>query len=366
MSLLEVKNFEKHYGENVIIKDISVKIEKGEVISIIGPSGTGKSTFLRGINMLDAPTGGEVYFDGERLTKRNVDKIRRKIGMVFQNFGLYSHLTVMDNLIAAPTRLLKKSKEEAGRSAAELLRTVGLTERANHYPHQLSGGQKQRVAIARCLAMEPEIILFDEPTSALDPTMVGEVTAVIRSLARSGMTMIIVTHEMQFAKEVSNRIFYMDEGGIYEEGTPDVIFGNPEREKTKEFIFKIKSLTHEIKSTSFDHIKLLTDIDEFAFRHGMDGKTAEKIRLIAEEAAINVAANILDEFTLIISFSEQLGSYTVSIVYAGTGNILETSDDDISVMMIKKAADKTEFEIKQNENGNSECNLTFTVVQSNA
>jgi polar amino acid transport system ATP-binding protein len=214
--------------------------------------------------------------------------------------------------------------------------------------------------------MEPEIILFDEPTSALDPTMVGEVTAVIRSLARSGMTMIIVTHEMQFAKEVSNRVFYMDEGGIYEEGTPDVIFGNPEREKTKEFIFKIKNLTHEIKSKSFDHIKLLSNIDEFAFRHGMDGKTAEKIRLIAEEAAINVAANALPEFTLTVSFSEQLASYSVMLTYAGDENILETSDDDISVMMIKKAADKTEFAAKHGENNSNISTLTFTVTPANA
>jgi polar amino acid transport system ATP-binding protein len=363
MSLLEVKNFEKHYGSNVIIKDISVSIEKGEVISIIGPSGTGKSTFLRGINMLDAPTGGEVYFKEELITRRNMDKIRRKIGMVFQNFGLYSHLCVMDNLTAAPVKLLKKTKAEANERAAELLRTVGLTERANHFPSQLSGGQKQRVAIARCLAMEPEIILFDEPTSALDPTMVGEVTAVIRSLARSGMTMIIVTHEMAFAKEVSNRIFYMDEGGIYEEGTPDVIFGNPQREKTKEFIFKIRSYSFEVTSKHFDHVKLLSEIDEFAFRHGMDVKTSEKIRLIAEEAAVNIAGNALDKFTLGISFSEQLASYNVSIKYAGEINILETAEDDLSVMMIKKAADKTDFTAAENEEGIKQASLTFTVDQ---
>jgi polar amino acid transport system ATP-binding protein len=360
MSLLEVKNFEKHYGVNTIIKDISVKIEKGEVISIIGPSGTGKSTFLRGINMLDAPTGGEVYFSGELITRRNMDKVRRKIGMVFQNFGLYSHLTVMDNLTAAPIKLLKKTKAEAAERAAELLKTVGLTERANHFPNQLSGGQKQRVAIARCLAMEPEIILFDEPTSALDPTMVGEVTAVIRSLARSGMTMIIVTHEMAFAREVSNRVFYMDEGGIYEEGTPDAIFNNPEKPKTKEFIFKIRSLSYEVKSKNFDHVKLLSEIDEFSFRHGMNGKTAEKIRLIAEETAINIAGNALSAFTLSISFSEQLRSYTVSITYSGDSNILDTAEDDISVMMIKKAADKTEFETKTDENGKPISVLTFT------
>jgi polar amino acid transport system ATP-binding protein len=360
MSLLEVKNFEKHYGNNVIIKDISVKIEKGEVISIIGPSGTGKSTFLRGINMLDAPTGGEVYFTDELISRRNMDRIRRKIGMVFQNFGLYSHLSVMDNLTAAPIKLLKKSKEEARAQAADLLRTVGLTERANHFPNQLSGGQKQRVAIARCLAMEPEIILFDEPTSALDPTMVGEVTAVIRSLARAGMTMIIVTHEMQFAKEVSNRVFYMDEGGIYEEGTPDQIFGNPQKEKTKEFIFKIRSFSFEVTSKNFDHVKLLSEIDEFAFRHGMDGKTSEKIRLIAEEAAVNIAGNALERFTLGISFSEQLASYSVTIKYDGETDILETAEDDLSVMMIKKTADKTDFSVTEKD-GKSTALLTFTV-----
>jgi polar amino acid transport system ATP-binding protein len=307
-----------------------------------------------------------VYFDGELITRRNMDRIRRKIGMVFQNFGLYSHLTVTDNLTAAPIKLLKKSKEEARTRAAELLRTVGLTERADHFPNQLSGGQKQRVAIARCLAMEPEIILFDEPTSALDPTMVGEVTAVIRSLARSGMTMIIVTHEMQFAKEVSNRIFYMDEGGIYEEGTPDVIFGNPQREKTKEFIFKIRNYNFEVKSKHFDNVRLLSEIDEFSFRHGMDGKTSEKIRLIAEETAINIAGNALDAFTINISFSEQLGSYTVMLKYAGDMNILDTAEDDISVMMIKKAADKTEFETNTDENGEKTSALMFTVNQVKA
>jgi polar amino acid transport system ATP-binding protein len=269
----------------------------------------------------------------------------------------------MDNLTAAPIKLLKKSKAEAEKHADELLRTVGLTERANHFPHQLSGGQKQRVAIARCLAMEPEIILFDEPTSALDPTMVGEVTAVIRSLARSGMTMIIVTHEMAFAREVSNRVFYMDEGGIYEEGTPEVIFGNPEKPKTKEFIFKIRSLNYEVKSNAFDHIKLLTDIDEFSFRHGMNGKTSEKIRLIAEEAAINIAGNALSSFLLTISFSEQLNSYSVSIKYKGEQNILDTADDDISVMMIKKSADKTDFTTEKDENSEAVSTLTFTVSE---
>ncbi|MDR0857617.1 MAG: amino acid ABC transporter ATP-binding protein, partial [Oscillospiraceae bacterium] len=220
MSVISVKNLTKAYGENVILSNISTEISKGEVISIIGPSGTGKSTLLRALNMLDPPTSGEIIFNGVNLCEKraDIDAARKKMGMVFQNFGLFGHMTVIENICAAPIKLLKKSKAEAIQKAEELLKTVGLSERAGHYPHQLSGGQKQRVAIARCLAMEPEVILFDEPTSALDPTMVGEVMAVIRKLAADGMTMLIVTHEMSFARSVSNRIFYMDEGIIYEDG----------------------------------------------------------------------------------------------------------------------------------------------------
>ncbi len=202
MSIISVKNLEKRFGNNIILQNVSAEIEKGEVISIIGPSGTGKSTFLRAINFLDPPTGGEVYFGGERITKKNMDAIRLKMGMVFQSFGLFSHLDVMGNLTAGPVRLLKTSKKEAEEKAADLLKTVGLSERARYMPGQLSGGQKQRVAIARCLAMSPEVILFDEPTSALDPTMVGEVMAVMRNLAKSGMTMLVVTHEMDFARHI--------------------------------------------------------------------------------------------------------------------------------------------------------------------
>jgi len=217
--MIRVEHLQKSFGNLEVLRDVNAIINKGEVISIIGPSGTGKSTFLRCLNLLDKPTGGAIFINEKDILAKNanVPQLRQKMGMVFQSFNLFEHLTVMENLCIAPAKLLNKSKEEAKTKGYELLKMVGLLEKADVYPRQLSGGQKQRVAIARCLAMEPEIILFDEPTSALDPTMISEVLAVIRSLAKQGMTMAIVTHEMGFAKDVSSRIFYMDEGIIYED-----------------------------------------------------------------------------------------------------------------------------------------------------
>jgi polar amino acid transport system ATP-binding protein len=242
--MIQVRNLSKHFGDLVVLKDVSADIQKGEIISVIGPSGTGKSTFLRCLNLLESPTGGSILIDGVPILTRgaNVPKVRQKMGMVFQSFNLYAHLSVLDNLTLGPIKLLHKQRAEAERHALELLKLVGLAEKASAFPDELSGGQKQRVAIARCMAMEPEILLFDEPTSALDPTMVSEVLAVIRRLAREGMTMVIVTHEMDFARNLSSRVFYMDEGLIYEEGTPEQIFDHPCKEKTRAFINRIRSL----------------------------------------------------------------------------------------------------------------------------
>jgi polar amino acid transport system ATP-binding protein len=214
--MIKVEHLSKNYGQLCVLKDITTEIQKGEVISIIGPSGTGKSTFLRCLNLLETPSEGRIEIDDLDILKKGADvpKLRRKMGMVFQSFNLYAHLTVLDNLTIGPVKLLHKTKDEAERKAVEILKTVGLAEKTAAFPDVLSGGQKQRVAIARCLVMEPEIILFDEPTSALDPTMVSEVLGVIRRLAKEGMTMAIVTHEMDFARDVSTRVFYMDEGLI--------------------------------------------------------------------------------------------------------------------------------------------------------
>ena len=239
--MIRVENLTKSFKGLDVIKGISTQINKGDVLCIIGPSGSGKSTFLRCLNLLEKPSGGKIVFDGEDLTNKKTDlnRHRQKMGMVFQQFNLFPHMTVLDNLTCAPVMLKKMSREQAEKKALELLERVGLADRADSYPNQLSGGQKQRVAIVRALCMEPEVMLFDEPTSALDPEMVGEVLDVMKSLARQGMTMVVVTHEMGFAREVSNRILFLDDGVIAEEGTPEEIFNNPQGERLQTFLAKV-------------------------------------------------------------------------------------------------------------------------------
>lgn len=239
--LFEIKDLCKAFGSNLVLDHINSEIRKGEVVVIVGPSGSGKSTFLRSLNLLEVPTSGTICFEGMNITdkKTDINKYRQKIGMVFQHFNLFPHKTILENLTLAPIKLLKKSKEEADTEARALLRRVGLEEKENAYPAQLSGGQKQRIAIVRSLAMHPEVMLFDEPTSALDPEMVGEVLDVMGELARDGMTMIIVTHEMGFAREVGTRVMFVDEGIIKEENTPEAFFGHPENARLREFLSKI-------------------------------------------------------------------------------------------------------------------------------
>lgn len=242
-NIITVNNLKKYYknGEIKALNGVSLEVKKGEVIVIIGPSGCGKSTFLRSLNLLELPTSGEIILEGVDIAdpKNDVNKHRQKMGMVFQQFNLFPHMTVLKNLCIAPMKLKKISKEEAEAEAMRLLKIVGLDDRADAYPSQLSGGQKQRIAIVRALCMKPDVMLFDEPTSALDPEMVGEVLDVMKDLAKDGMTMLCVTHEMGFAKEVANRVIFMEDGVILEEGTPDEIFGNPKNERTKEFLSKV-------------------------------------------------------------------------------------------------------------------------------
>ena len=239
--MIEVKNLHKNFEDLEVLKGITTTIHPSDVVCVIGPSGSGKSTFLRCLNLLEKPTSGQIILEGNDLTdkKTNLNLHRQKMGMVFQQFHLFPHMTVLDNLTAAPVMVKKIPKEEAVAKAMELLKRVGLDDRADAYPDQLSGGQKQRVAIVRALCMEPDVMLFDEPTSALDPEMVGEVLDVMKELARAGMTMGVVTHEMGFAREVSNRVMFMDEGVIMEEGTPEEVFGNPQCERLKTFLSKV-------------------------------------------------------------------------------------------------------------------------------
>jgi len=239
--VIDVKNLHKYFGSLEVLKGIDCHIDKGECVCVIGPSGSGKSTFLRCLNLLETPTKGDIVIDDMHLTEKDfdVDAMRKRVGMVFQHFNLFPHLTILENVTLAPIRHKMMTEEQAKAKAMELLNRVGVGDKADNYPAQLSGGQKQRVAIARSLALSPEVMLFDEPTSALDPEMVGEVLEVMKQLAQEGMTMVVVTHEMGFAREVANRVFFMDGGGILEEGTPEQIFDHPQEERTKTFLSKV-------------------------------------------------------------------------------------------------------------------------------
>ena len=319
--MITVQNLKKSYGGFEVLKDVTTTIEKGEVVSIIGPSGTGKSTFLRCLNLLEQPTSGTIEFEGINLTDKgaNINDIRKKMGMVFQNFNLFAHMSVLDNLCVGPIRLLDIPRPLAEKTAAELLQTVGLAEKADAYPDELSGGQKQRVAIARCLSMKPDIMLFDEPTSALDPTMVGEVTAVMRRLARGGMTMVIVTHEMEFAKNVSSRVIYMDEGGIYEEGPPEVIFDAPKREKTRAFIKRGKIFRYEISSENFDFIGLTNELLNFCTANALSKSNINKAGLLSEELTVNLIER-KDLRSLEFSFPDNQEYLELTVSYWGKEN----------------------------------------------
>ena len=287
--MIEVRHLKKSYENVTPLKDVNTVIKDGEVISIIGPSGTGKSTFLRCLNQLEEADAGEIIVDGVDILKdkKNIHIHRKEMGMVFQSFNLFDHKMIIENVMMAPVKILGKTPREAYDEGMKLLETVGLKDKALNYPEELSGGQKQRVAIARALAMHPKVILFDEPTSALDPTMVSEVLEVIRKIAESGVTMLIVTHEMRFARDVSSRVFFMDEGVIYEDGTPEQIFENPQKEKTKKFIFRIKTWNTEINSASFDLYELNAGFISFGQRQYFGEKTINSVSHIMEEVLMN-------------------------------------------------------------------------------
>ena len=360
--MITVKNLSKHFGDLVVLRDINAEINKGEVISVIGPSGTGKSTFLRCLNLLETPTGGTILIDGTPLLDKNtnVPKLRQKMGMVFQSFNLYAHLSVLDNLTIGPVKLLGIKKDKANARAVELLQLVGLAEKAHSFPDELSGGQKQRVAIARCMAMDPEILLFDEPTSALDPTMVSEVLAVIRKLAREGMTMVIVTHEVEFARNISSRVFYMDEGIIYEEGTPEVIFDNPTREKTKTFIHRIRSHYYHISSKNYDLYAMNAEIELFCEKHMVPVKVSEYVLQVAEEALI--LQKDFHDLDISLSFSEKDGS--VELLCESTGlpfNPLEDEavDDLIGLNIIRSRCNSVNYNY---ENGRNRLLMSIRVL----
>lgn len=337
--MIKLTHVSKSFGDVSPLKDVCATINKGEVISIIGPSGTGKSTLLRCINMLETPTSGTIEIDGTVINdkKCKISGIRKKMGMVFQSFNLFSHMNVIDNITYAPRKLLKISKEEAEAKAMELLKTVSLVDKAYSYPDELSGGQKQRIAIARALAMDPEIILFDEPTSALDPTMVGEVLAVIRNLASKGMTMMLVTHEMKFAKDVSTRIFFMCDGVIYEDGTPDQIFNNPKKEKTRRFIKRLAIVESDLTKDSSDYIKLTNDVENFGKKHLMSQKLINNVQLILEEFVYRTVLPIVESAHFSFEYSEDNSCGEVVVEFGNEQIDIIEKMDEISRVIFKNS-----------------------------
>ncbi|MBP3684998.1 MAG: amino acid ABC transporter ATP-binding protein [Oscillospiraceae bacterium] len=338
--MISIRHVRKEYPNVTPLKDVNAEIGRGEVISIIGPSGTGKSTLLRCINLLETPTSGEICIDGQAITdpKCKVHLLRRKMGMVFQSFNLFHHMNIIENIMTGPVSLLGKSRQDAYEKGMELLRAVGLGDKALAYPDELSGGQRQRAAIARTLAMEPEIVLFDEPTSALDPTMVGEVLSVIRNLAKQGLTMMIVTHEMKFARDVSTRVFYMDQGEIYEDGTPEQIFDHPQRERTRQFIRRLKVFEIFIDSLDFDFIGIISQLEQFGRKHEMGQKTIYRMQNIFEELCMQTLVPRMGnnlQMQVLVEYSEENNDTSMTVRYAGPAFNPLDEGDELSILLVK-------------------------------
>ncbi len=337
--MIRIEHLKKAYPDATPLKDVNAEIQQGEVISVIGPSGTGKSTLLRCLNLLEKPTGGRIFIDGEEITDPNCDlsRIRRKMGMVFQHFNLFGHMTVIENVMYAPIKLLHQSRQEAYDNAIRLLAEVGMAGRALRYPEELSGGQKQRVAIARTLAMDPEVILLDEPTSALNPTMVGEVQAVIRQLATSGKTMMIVTYEMNFARAICSRVFYMDQGGIYEDGTPEQIFENPQRENTRRFIRQLKVLELRFEGQDIDLYDAGSRIRAYCSRHEIPYEKAYRIDLVIEELVSQILLPVLPDprILAVVEYGKNSGEATVEVRYNGEPLDPAASENALSYTLLK-------------------------------
>ena len=341
--MIELVHLEKKYENVIPLRDVNTVINDGDVISIIGPSGTGKSTLIRCINMLERPTGGRILLDGVDITapKYDLTQARRRTGMVFQSFNLFGHLTVIENLMLAPMDILNKSKQEAYDTGVALLKRVGLAGREMQYPEQLSGGQKQRVAIARTLAMDPDVILLDEPTSALDPTMVGEVQSVIRDLSQTGKTMMIVTHEMSFARAICSRVFYMDQGGIYEDGTPKQIFDDPQKDLTRRFIRRLKVLELLIDSREYDFFGVGSEIDRYCMQNDIPPRTKYRIRLAFEELVQQMLLPVLERtpIRVTIEYSPAEELTTVTAEYGGERFDPAEGDNELSYKVLKASVE---------------------------
>lgn len=363
--MIKIEHLKKRYSDGVeVLTDVNARIEDGEIISIIGPSGTGKSTFLRCLNGLETATSGHIWIDDVDVLspETSLSNVRLKMGMVFQNFNLFDHLSVLDNLMVGPIKLLGMSPKEAMEQARKLLSMVGLSAKESAFPSELSGGQKQRVAIARCLSMKPKVILFDEPTSALDPSMVTQVLGVIRNIAKSGITMLIVTHEMRFAKNISTRIFYMDQGVIYEEGTPEQIFDNPQKERTKAFINRVRIFEAVVEDRHTDLYSLVNDVIQFCVQFGIKGSMIDRIVHIVEELLIVCTENTsVDTFGMELKLEYSESTEMLDMTISGPDTLASVLDDnsdsaEISFSIIKGYSDSF---VRMVDNGRLNISITM-------
>jgi polar amino acid transport system ATP-binding protein len=360
--MIRTEHLSKSFGGLRVLDNVNVHVEKGECVSIIGPSGTGKSVFLSCLNALLVPDAGTVFIDNVDIydKKTNINKVREHMGMVYQSFNLFSHLTVLENIILAPMKIKKISRNAALEKAREMLDAVSLGAKENVYPHELSGGQRQRIAIARAMAMEPRVVLFDEPTSALDPAMVGEVLAVIRTFAKQGLTMLIVTHEMEFAKEVSDRVFYMDRLGVYESGTPQEIFENPKKDLTKAFVSRLKTLELEIRSEKFDLLGQMSQIELFCVKYNIERRAINKAQMVFEEISMYLlkhcyAGDESPEILVNLGYSEREKDIDITIHYNGKQTDpfaeTETGDDDaLGLMMVQRLSKSAQYSFVEGKN----------------
>jgi polar amino acid transport system ATP-binding protein len=364
--MIKVERLYKSFGGTPVLANVNADIEKGECVSIIGPSGAGKSVFLSCLNALVVPDAGRVFIDGFDIfdKKTDINKLHERVGMVYQNFNLFSHLTVLENIILAPLKIKKMPKDAAVARARELLGMVSLGAKENAYPQDLSGGQKQRIAIARAMAMNPQLVLFDEPTSALDPVMTGEVLAVIRGLAKKGLTMVIVTHEMEFAKEVSDRVFYMDSHTIYEAGAPQEIFEHPQRERTKAFMSRLKTLELRVESQEFDLLGQMSLIEQFCIQYDIDRRMINKVQMVFEELSMYLLKNHFGDkkkpdILANVGYTEKEKNIVITISYGGGLNdpFADTDEDeDLGLLMARRVSASALYSAAEGRNI-----LTFTL-----
>lgn len=370
--MIKVENLSKSFGDFKVLSNVNVEIKKGECVAIIGPSGAGKSMFLYCLSGLETHESGTIYMNGVNISdkKTDINKVREKVGMVYQNFNLFSHLCVLDNILLALIKIKKIPANLAIEKANKLLEMVHLIDKKYNFPHELSGGQKQRVAIVRAIAMDPEIVLFDEPTSALDPVMAGEVLAAIRNFVKQGFTMVIVTHEMNFAKEVAHRILFMEEKGIYESGVPDEIFNNPKKIKTINFIKKLKTFNYNVASQNFDLISMCARLELFCNKYNIERKKINNLNLVLEEMVMYIIQHCYERpavpnIDIMVEYVEVDKKIEIEIIHNGKNinlfeKIISLTDakgidiDDLGIFMVKKMASNIQF---KNEDGRSKYNL---------